>query len=96
MAELIAAGGWCAPTEHFYDIAHLSPRDWRAKYGWPEDHDPWEYLDDLDIARIADIIENGPPQPAESWDSRRVLSLPDIRVPRGGIRFDQLDHPEDE
>lgn len=88
---LIAAGGWCAPNEQTYDLNTLTHREWRNKYGWPEDHDPWEYMDSLDIERIAGIIENGPEGDSDS-DSEDWL--PNIQMRRGGFQWESADGNE--
>lgn len=67
--SLIAAGGWCAPSNTIWDLM-TAPRD--------------IYWDDVDMTRVARIFETGVyepvPEPEHAW-----LSLPTIRAARGGI-----------
>lgn len=73
---LIAAGGWCAPSETFYDLTgYVCEIDW----------------DEVDLTRAAHAAATGEllpvPEPESLIDSMMRVMLEPIRVMRGCIRF---------
>ncbi len=79
MAELIAAGGWCAPSETVYDLL-CGPREF-----------DWDYLSDDAWSRVV-AAANGcyPPLTDEDRRRRGQIVLPEISVSRGPVLWAEL------